>query len=117
MRRKKQEAARVREGGELGGAPSARPCATCSQWRGPQRRRYDLEALEDHIGAGGRCEEERVAERNHYILTSTTHSPSEGGGRGVGSEGVRLSLGKETREEDVLVLLSFLMLQNYFNWQ
>lgn len=66
--------------------------ATSSPWKGPQWSRYDLQAVEDHGGAGGRCEEEGAA-----VLTSTPSSPSQGGGRGVGSEGVRLSLGKERR--------------------
>lgn len=60
---------------------------------------------EGHSGAGmtcrlwktmveprGRCEEEGAA-----VLTSTPHSPSQAGGRGFGSEGVRLSLGRGRR--------------------
>ena len=52
-----------------------------------------------HAGAGEKCEEE--GEGNCYGLTTAPHSPStlccamgEGGGRGLGNEGVKLSLGK-----------------------
>lgn len=109
--RNRKEKSRVREGRGQGGAPLKRAGATCSRWRGPWWSRYHQQTLEDHSGATGTCEEEGAA-----VLTSSTCSPSQGGGRGVEIEGVRLSLGKGAGGR-VLVLLLFLVLQIYFNWQ
>ena len=56
-----------------------------------------------HAGAEEKCEEERAEERNRYILTITPilHPPCAacgrgGEGRGVWTEGVKLSLRKGT---------------------
>lgn len=49
-----------------------------------------------HVGAGDKCEEERMAERNRYGLTTVSHLHTlyhlGRGGRGAGNEGVKLSL-------------------------
>ena len=51
-----------------------------------------------HTGTGEKHEEEIAAERSCYGLTATCHSPLHlsgyGGGRQVGNEAVKLSLGK-----------------------
>ncbi|PKU36690.1 rna-directed dna polymerase from mobile element jockey-like [Limosa lapponica baueri] len=51
----------------------------CSPWKGPTLEKVVKDCLlmvGPHAGAGEKCEEEEVAERKHYELTTTQHSPS-----------------------------------------